>query len=46
MDGVKTIYAPVNLMAPCTMVFMQASPLREVLGPGTLFVGEIAQAVR
>ena len=31
----KTIYAPVNLTASCTMVFMRASPLQEVLGPGT-----------
>ena len=32
---VITIYAPVNLMAPCIMVFMRASPLQGVLGPGT-----------
>ena len=32
---VITIYAPVNLTAPCIMVFMRASPLRGGLGPGT-----------
>ena len=33
---VITIYAPVNLTAPCIMIFMRASPLRGGLGHGTL----------
>ena len=44
-----TIYAPVNLTAPCIMVFMRASPLPGGLGPGTRYICgplEIARAVR
>ena len=34
--GKDSIYAPVNLTAPCIILFMWASPLRGGLGPGTL----------
>ena len=47
--GFITIYAPVNLIAPCRMVFMRVSPLRGGLPPGTRDICgplEIAQAVR
>ena len=46
---ILTIYAPVNLTAPCIMVLMRASTLREGLGPGTRDICgplEIARAVR
>ena len=46
---VITIYAPVNLTAPCIMIFMRASLLRGGLGPGTRDICgplEIARAVR
>ena len=34
-QSVITIYAPVNLTAPCILIFMRARPLRGGLGPGT-----------